>query len=202
MKKFFLTAAVAMAIALSPAFAMCTSFTFSFTTPNTNGQGASDVFAFGTLSGTSLGNGWYLASSGTIEVSGATTPVSGAGVLIPGGPGQTTSPNGYFYFDNQVNPTPGTGNPFLDNNGLLFDVGGTEVNIYSGTPTSSFMGPGTNTYTLYENGSTINYWENGEFNIAQLTPEQSSLLLLGTGLLGMAFLLRKGFKSSGTGSIV
>lgn len=179
----FVGLVLAIAIAFSPT-ASATSFDWSFTTPNTDSHGSSDVFAFGTLTGTPVGGGWYEALTGNIVLAGATTPVSGLGTLIPGGPGQTTSPSGYFFYDNDVNPAPGSGNPFLDTAGLLFDVNNAEVNIFSGVYGGApFSGPGTNTYDLYENNG---YSENGEFNIFQVTPEPSSMTLFGTGFFLLA----------------
>lgn len=184
MKKYCLTLlALAVAIAIAPA-AMADTFDFSFTTVNTTSTGSSDVLAFGTLDGTSLGNGWYLAIDGTIHVAGAADSLmTGDGVLVAGGPGQSISASGYFFFDDQLSPAPGLGNPFVDNNGLLFTIAGAEVNIYSPT---SFDSSSVDPYIIYENNG---FTEAGELNVAEVTPEPSSLLLLGSGLLGLAMIV-------------
>ena len=90
--------------------------------------------------GTTAGSGWVSGSSispGIYEVNdGSFTFTSGDGLdagtysLLPNPnpPGQSTSPSGYFLFDNQVSIDV---DPYLNNNGLLFGSGSIEINLSS-----------------------------------------------------------------------
>ncbi|MGB8030145.1 MAG: hypothetical protein WCF30_10825 [Terracidiphilus sp.] len=98
----------------------------------------------GTLNSTDELNGSYLATGGTLVVSGASD--AGSYALLPGGPGTTLSPGGAFTYDDLLTSTA---NPPIDVNGLLFTGSGLQINI---------EGNGTNTYsyadyngTAYEN---------------------------------------------------
>lgn len=96
-------------------------FIFTFTI----GPDAGD----GVLNTTDLGGGRFLATSGSLEIT------SGADIgtysLLPGGPGATTSPSGFFIYDDVIYPTGNSGGPStLDVDGLLFAGGGLEINIW------------------------------------------------------------------------
>ena len=85
---------------------------------------------YGSLNTTDNGNGEFLATAGTLNVTGTLSGTPGASSypLYPGGPGQTTSPSGKFLFDNLLYPSV---NPSINNNGPLFRGSGYEINIWS-----------------------------------------------------------------------
>ena len=142
--------------------------------------------------------------AGTFDITGqsavtfAETPTENAGPSASAN-NLTLSSDGEFLFDNLLYPTA-SGNSILDWGGLLVDIDGYELNIFSGA-----FGGSDGTYApddLYfyfaDNGS---YHSNNpilpktdatsEVATSNLTevPEPGSLFLLGTGLLGMALAL-------------
>jgi hypothetical protein len=96
-------------------------FDFTFTIGPTTG--------YGSLNTTDIGNGKFLASAGTLTVTGGGDV--GAYPLHPGGPAQTASPSGKFLYDNVLYPSI---DPSINNNGPLFIGNGLEINIWSNAP--------------------------------------------------------------------
>jgi hypothetical protein len=98
---------------------------FSFTV---TGSGTTAT-AYGSVNVTDQGNGSWLATSGTLTVTGG--PDLGTWTLFAGGPGVTTSPLGSFVFDDLI--YPGNNSPTnaaLDVDGLLFRIGTKELNVW------------------------------------------------------------------------
>jgi hypothetical protein len=89
------------------------------------------------LNTTDIGNGEFLATAGTLTLTGGQD--AGTYTLYPGGPGNTGSPSGYFSFNDVLYPAV---NPVIDNQGLLFTKGTFEINIFSN---------GANNYEFYDN---------------------------------------------------
>ena len=92
--------------------------------------------AFGSLNVTDQGGGKWLATAGSLTVTGGSDV--GTYTLIPGGPGVTTSPFGSFLYDNVITPSA---NPALDVDGLLFGAAGKELNVW---------GNSANNYSFYD----------------------------------------------------
>jgi hypothetical protein len=92
--------------------------------------------ASGSLNVTDEGGGKWLATAGSLTVTGGVDV--GTWTLIPGGPGVTLSPLGSFDYDNVITPSA---NPALDTDGLLFGASGKELNVWGNTP---------NNYSFYD----------------------------------------------------
>jgi hypothetical protein len=102
----------------TPSFQPLFDGSFTFTINAQTGSGK--------VVATSQGAGSYLATLGSLTVTGVND--IGAYVLVAGGPGTATSPLGVFNYDNVLFPAT---NPVMDGQGLLFNnSSGFEINLW------------------------------------------------------------------------
>ena len=105
-------------------------------------------FDFTTISGPDFTVTGQVTTSNSLDLVGGYDILSITGQVIgPGGgtitglepnpnqPNQSTSSNGLWFFDNVAFKS----SPYVDNNGVLFDAGGSEYNIYSTGPSTYFL---------------------------------------------------------------
>jgi VPDSG-CTERM motif len=141
---------------------------FDFTFSDSGGNVGS-----GMLSATAQGGGSFLAVSGNLLVTGGSA--AGTYALSPG-------PSVAFIFDNLLFPS---GNPLVDNGGLLFKSAGLEINIYS-------TGPDDYHFDFFD-GTVDNLGPSGGlFTLTAAVPDTGSTVsLLGLASLGLVALRRK-----------
>jgi MYXO-CTERM domain-containing protein len=178
-KRLILLAIPALLFGVSCVQADTYTYTYS-------GAGVSGILD---LQVTPIGGGidQIIGATGTATISNSL--VAAPITFIPGGPGQTTSPSGFFYYDNLLN----VGNPSVpfDNNGLLFSVSGTEINLFSGNygallPIAEYENNGFNTPIVGTLSPSLSHGGDGA-----LAPEPSLDAALGVGLLGLVAAFRR-----------
>lgn len=139
-------------------------YTFIFDDP------IAGIHANGLLVTTVVGTGIELASgtSLTVTQSPSANAYNGTYNLVPLGPGGQTSLNGSFIADDLL--YPGSTPAQLDVYGLLFSLGGTEINIWSNGGSDNYtfaVGYGPGIYPVQGN--------NGTFELTAAVPEHASI---------------------------
>jgi len=171
---------LAAALAIAPA-ALADSFNYTFTDGS--------VVATGTLAGNKVATGEYDITSGTISITGSA--IDGTGIFVP------VLPNGNFYTGGGTiltfTPLPDTDlfigtNPQIDGNGAFtFDItsgagAGDGIALWSNSP-GNYGGFGGNwAFNDFGGGASFDATQANA-----VTPEPSTWLLLGSGLLGLVF---------------
>jgi len=181
MKRLSLALCFLALVAFASNSALADTFNFSFGNSHSLFQGS------GILTGTSNGDGTFTLDS----VTGTTAGQSITAILAPG-----TFPVGIFQVPNDnilyFPASYGLGNTYFDAGGLSYELAdGTDVNLFFSN--GQFIGNTVNIFGFQQSIGDPQFSRITVSSAASPVPEPSTLALLGTGVLGMAGVIRRKF---------